>query len=177
VNYLRTIILGGLANKQHPRAIMNIADQVAKWLLSFQHIAMTTPVTVKIGKHVFPGAKYTEDREASVEERLYLIGELPASFRRSHKVCYRTVDSERDWYIAAWFRETGFSVEWRQVHRFGSHLILAQWSMPPGWTIDKFEAKPYRRVSMTIMPAGPAAPNVIQPTEENRNGDEHSNDE
>lgn len=154
---------------------MNVAVQVAKWLLSFQHIAMTTPVTVKIGKHTFSGARYTEDREGSAEERLYVVGELPASFRRSHKVCYRTADSDRDWFIAAWFLQQAFSVEWTQVHRFGSHFILALWSMPQGWEIDKFDAKPYRRVPMTIMPAGPDAPSINQPTEENDNGGDHSN--
>ena len=154
---------------------MDIATKVAKWLLSLQHIAMTTPVRVTIGKHTFPGAKYTEDREGSAEERLYLVGELPASFRRSHKVCYRTADSECDWYIAAWFRETGFSIEWRQVHRFGSHFILALWSMPQGWEIDKFDAKPYRRIPMTIMPVGPNDTTVNQPTEENENGGDHGN--
>ena len=156
---------------------MNIAEQVAKWLLSFQHIAMTTPVTVRIGRRTFPGAKYTEDREASVEERLYLVGELPASFRRSRKVCFRTSDSRCDWFIASWHRMVGFSREYQEVFRFANHFILAQWSMPEGWTIDKFEPKAYRRVPMTIMPVGPAASNVTQPTEENTNGDDHGNGE
>ena len=148
---------------------MNVAIQVAKWLLGFQHVAMTTPVTVKIGKRTYPGARYTEDRDGSSGERLYLIGELPRAFRRSHKVCFRTADSS-DWYIAAWFRMVGFSREWQEVFRFPNHIIVAEWSMPQGWTIDKFD-KPYRRVPMTITATGPDAPN-IQPTEETSDGDD-----
>jgi hypothetical protein len=155
---------------------MNVAEQVAKWLLSFQHVAMTTPVTVKIGKHTFSGARYTEDRESTVEEGLYLVGKCPARYRRA-KVCFRTADSQCDWYVASWFVMVGFSREWQDVFRFADHFSLKRWSMPPGWTIDKFEPKAYRRIPMTIMPAGPAAPDIIQPTEETNDGDDHRNGE
>jgi hypothetical protein len=124
----------------------------------------------------FPGAKYTEDRDGSPEERLYLVGELPASYRRSHKVCYRTADCDRDWYIAAWFLKTGENVEYHECHPFGNHFILALWSMPNGWTIDKCEPTPYRRMSITVTIVGPTDADVTQATEETTN-DDHGNGE
>jgi hypothetical protein len=154
---------------------MNIAISVAKWLLGLQHIATAVPVVVQIGKHTFPGARYTEDRDGNVEERLYLIGELPASYRRSHEVCYRTSDSQCDWFIAAWFLKTGENVEYHEAHPFGSHFILALWSMPQGWTIDRYEPKPYRRLPMTLTALGPTDADVNQTQEEHKNGDNHGN--
>jgi len=152
---------------------MNIAVSVAEWLLGLQHIATAIPVVVQIEKNTFPGAMYTEDRDGTPEERLYLIGELPAPFRSSHKVCFQTADSAREWYIVAWFLRTGKNVEYQECHPFGSHLILGLWSMPSGWTIDKYESKPYRRMPMTMTVLGPSDIDVNQPHEENRNGDGH----
>jgi hypothetical protein len=154
---------------------METAIAVAKWLLSLQHIAAAVPVMVQIGKQVFPGARYSLDQDGMPEERLYLVGELPASYRRSHKVCFRTADSERDWYIAAWFLQCAENTEYREAHPLGSHFLLAVWSMPDGWTIDKYESKPYCRVPMTVTIVGPGDADVKQPQERNENGDGHGN--
>ena len=151
---------------------MDIAIKVAKWLLSLQHIATAIPVLVQIGKQTFPGARYGEDRDGLAEERLYLVGELPDAFRQPHKACCRTAGSERDWYLVAWFLEVSETAEYREAHPFGSHLILALWSMPEGWTIDKYE--PYRRLPMVVTAVGPNDADAGQPQRERENGDPKS---
>ena len=44
-----------------------------------------------------------------------------------------------------------------EVHPFGSHFILAQWSPVENWAADQVGRKPYRRIPMTITEIGPAA--------------------
>ena len=151
---------------------MNIAIAVAKWLFSLQHIATAVPVLVQIGNRTFPGARYSEDRDGLAEERLYLVGELPDAFCQPHKACCRTTGSERDWYIAVWFLEVSETAEYREAHPFGSHFILALWSMPDGWTIDKYE--PYRRLPMVVTAVGPNDADAGQPQRERENGDPKS---
>ena len=90
------------------------------------------------------------------------------------RTCYRTDGSEYAWHLVAWFRERTACTEWREVHPFGSHFVLALWSPLENWAADQTERRPYRRLPMTITEVGPA-PTITQSTEENRNGDHNDN--
>ena len=93
-----------------------------------------------------------------------LLSPAPARLERRR---YRTPDCQRDWYIAAWFLKTGENVEYHECHPFESHFILALWSMPDDWEIDKFEERPYHRMPMTLTVLGPTDTDAKQPKAEN----------
>jgi hypothetical protein len=151
---------------------MDIAVSVANWLLGQQNITAAIPVFVQIGHRTYSAARYTEDRNGVEETRLYIVGEMPPFHNRMRRICYRTDDSGCDWHLIAWFRQKVACTEWSEVHKFGSHFILAQWSPVENWAADQCQKKPYHRITMTITDCGPSDFSVNQPSEENQNGDD-----
>ena len=144
---------------------MNIAISVAKWLLGLPHIMAVAPVSVKIGHRTYSAARYTESHNGVNEERLYVVGEMPPFHSQMRRICYRTDNSEYAWHLIAWFRQKATCTEWRQVHPFGTHFILALWSPIENWATDQYQAKPYRRIPMIISPCGgPNDVSVDQPS-------------
>ncbi len=123
-------------------------NNVATWLMGRQHVASAVSVTVQIGPRTYSAARYTDDRNG--ETRLYVLGEMPPLHNKMRGICYRTHNSEYDWHLVAWFRQNSACTEWSEVHPFGSHFILAQWSPVENWAADQCERKPYRRLPMTI---------------------------
>jgi hypothetical protein len=150
---------------EHPRTLMKLAISVAEWLLGRQNVTATTPVTVQIGRRTYSAVKYTETSRGFDETRLYVLGTPPPLHDKMRRLCYRTDDSNYDWHLIAWFRQRTACTEWQEVHPFGSHFILAQWSPVENWAADQVEKKPFRRTPMTIIEIGPA--NANEPTEEN----------
>lgn len=130
------------------------AQDVATWLNGLPRTA-AAPVLVRIGTQEFAGALYTQTRDVLVGSRayaagereyaqraLYLLGGLPASYRRSHRIVYRLGDSR--WYVASWFdRHTP-----NQFNPFGRMFQL----MPEadGFVVDAFEEKPYQEMGAEI---------------------------
>ena len=57
-------------------------NKVAEWLRGCPDTSEVSPVTVTIGKQTYHGAKYRQRGEESI----YLVGELPASYRHSTHV-------------------------------------------------------------------------------------------
>jgi hypothetical protein len=152
---------------------MNIAtSSVAKWLLGRKHITAATPVVVQIGCRKYNAVQYTHSENGVDETRLYVIGTLPPLHNKMKRLCYRTDGSGYDWHVIAWFIQRATCTEWDEVHPFGSHFLLAEWSPVENWAADQCGRTPYHRTPMTITPCvGPAdADDGQQPKEEQ---DEH----
>jgi hypothetical protein len=139
---------------------------VANWLRGLQNVNSATPVFVKIGRRVYSAARYTEDRNGVEETRLYVLGEMPPLHDKMRRLCYRTDNSGCDWHLIAWFRQKAVCIEWSETHKFGSHFILAQWSLIENWAADQVEKKPFHRLPMSIMDCGPTDADVNQHIEE-----------
>lgn len=127
--------------------------RVAKWLWARSTVLASSPVIVTISKRQYPGARYLQECDNVVLECLYLIGELPPLFRRG-RVCFRTSDSEeRDWHVTAWYRRVAGSIEYDEVHPFGSHLILDYYTELNSWATAQCDPK-LRRLKMVIEEVG-----------------------
>jgi hypothetical protein len=143
------------------------AMDIANWVLGLNHITAAVPVIVGIGHCLYPTARYTEKHGNVDEERLYVVGELPPFHGQMRRICYRTDDSEYAWLLVGWFRQRVTCTEWQEVHRFGSHFILALWSPLENWAADQCAKKPFRCVPITITHCdGPTEASVDQPHEE-----------
>jgi len=154
--------------------IMNIAVSVANWLRSRHNVSSAVPVIVQIGRRAYPAVRYTESEKGVEETRLYVLGEMPPLHDKMRRLCYRTDDSDYDWHIVAWLRQRTACTEWQEVHPFGSHFILAQWSPVENWAADQCEKRPFRRTPMSITKySRPADADVNQPSEEKDNGNSH----
>jgi len=142
----------------------HMAIAVAKWLLGRLNISTATPVIVQIGRRTYAAARYTESRNGSDEERLYLVGELPPLHNR-RRVCYTTDTTAEDtWHLISWQRTA--CIEWQEVQFGNSHFLLARFSSLHTWAADQCGRRPYRRVPMTIVEVGPPISDIKQPTEE-----------
>jgi hypothetical protein len=140
------------------------AIEVAKWLLTREHISTATPVSVQIGRRTYAAARYTENHNSADEERLYLVGELPPLHNR-RRICYQTGDDvEETWHLIAWQRTT--CTEWNEVQFGTSHVLLARFSSLHTWAADQCGRTPFRRIPMTIVEVGPPLSNIKQPSEE-----------
>jgi hypothetical protein len=154
--------------------IMNIAVSVAEWLLRRQNVTATTPVTVQIGRRTYPAVRYTETSRGFDETRLYVLGTLPPLHDKMRRLCYRTDDSDYDWHLVAWLRQRTACTEWQEVHPFGSHFILAQWSPVENWAADQCDKRPFRRTAMSITNCvGRTDADVNKPFEEKNDSNSH----
>ena len=145
------------------------AVYLANWLKGL-------PVIVQIGHRTYPAAQYTIESEHGIRKtRLYILGELPPLHSKMKRICYRTDDTGYDWHLLACFRQRTACTEWQEVHPFGTHFILAEFSPVENWATDQCEKKPLRRIPMKLTVLGPGEPGVNQPTEEKQNGDDHGN--
>jgi hypothetical protein len=143
------------------------AISIANWLRGLQNVISAVPVAVQIGHHTYSAGQYTENQNGVEEIRLYIVEEMPPFHNQMRRICYRTDDSGYDWHLIAWFRQKLACTEWQEVHRFGSHFILAQWLPVENWAADQCEKRPFRRIPMTIMHCdGPTDASVDQPHEE-----------
>ena len=132
---------------------MNIAtSSVAKWLLGQEHITAATPVVVQIGRRTYNAVKYTHTDNGVDETRLYVLGTLPPLHNKMTSLCYRTDGSGYDWHVIAWFVQRASCTEWDEVHPFGSHFLLAEWSPGENWAADQCGRTSYHRTPMTITP-------------------------
>ena len=91
---------------EHPRTSMSkeIATRVACWLRSKTRVKAARPVTVQIGRRSYSAARYTEANKRGLQDRLYIIGEMPPLQNRLRGVCYRTDHSDDGWHLLAWVR-------------------------------------------------------------------------
>ena len=143
-----------------------LATRVTHWLLSRKWVKTARPVTVQIGRRFYPAARYSQVHKGALQERLYIVGEMPPLQNRLRGVCYRTDHSDDGWHLLAWCRLTRRCVELQEASPFGTHFILVFWSALENWAGEQSEGRPYHRIPMTIMEVGPPAPDVNQPVKE-----------
>jgi hypothetical protein len=147
-----------------------LAIKVTHWLLSKKSVKAARPATVQIGRRYYPGARYSEAHKGVVQEKLYVVGEMPPLQNRLRGVCYRTDHSDAGWHLLAWLRLNHRCVELEEISPFGTHFILTFWSALDNWAGEQSEGRPYHRIPMTITEIGPPLPDVTQPTEEKQDG-------
>lgn len=132
---------------------------VVDWLKTLDHIEPAGPIGVKIGHSTYHGGAYFEKaREGSHREPImYLLGNLPASYKRSTHVCYRFPNETHDWYVAG-FADAAVASAMPQFHPFGPWFQLRQW--PSGIspfdgqeyeTIDHFNERAFTRVKIRLV--------------------------
>ena len=143
-----------------------IATRVACWLRSKTRVKAARPVTVQIGRRFYPAARYSEVQKRVLQEKLFVVGEMPPLQNRLRGVCYRTDHSDDGWHLLAWFRLKHRCVEWEEASPFGTHFVLVYWSAVENWAGEQAEGRPYHRIPMTITEIGPTTSDVSQPSEE-----------
>lgn len=122
---------------------------VYEWLRDNTSVRLVAPVAVKLGRETYHGASYFEPAPRT-EAVLYLLGNVPAAYKRSRRVCWQFDGDERDWYLAA-FADAAIAADLPEFHPFGAWFQLRQWpTVLPGGeraeTIDAYQQAPYRRL-------------------------------
>lgn len=121
--------------------------KLVDWLLSLgcKHVK---PVDVTIRGATYHGASYVDPKHPGNDERLMLLGELPAPYRRSTRTAF--VIDGADWYIATYWNADHAAKVGRpavdDMHPFAAEFMLCKWEVPDGTTIDRYEPRPYTRV-------------------------------
>lgn len=114
------------------------------WFISLgDHISDVRDVRVAIGRAIYDGVSYRDANFAN-EPRLYLLGDLPAAYKRSTHTAF--VIAGADWYVACYMPAERITPEFAPFHPFGPHFMLCRWQVPSGEAIDAYEPRPYTRV-------------------------------
>lgn len=116
---------------------MTIGTDISSWLHSLGYDARPAVSPLRIGSVSYVGAEYRHD----TVQRLYLLGDLPACYRRSSRVVFRIPHDERDWFVAT-YSDAAPSHPNRPP--FGPFFILHPWTAPE--PIDRYERTPRKRV-------------------------------
>jgi hypothetical protein len=121
------------------------------------------PVEVTIGRTTYEGVRYkqtrkvlegcrayTEGEREYVQEALYLLGDLPATYRRSRRIAFLIDGEEHEWYLASWVTDATAKSERYGMFHFEGHAAfqIMPWSV--GGKIDEHEERPYRRVAIRV---------------------------
>lgn len=124
-----------------------INHRIVKWLNSLQQVSDVQPITVTIKGTRYIGASYRDDIFGG-KLRLYLLGRLPACYRRSTRTVF--VIDNADWYIASYMRADRLNAENKRYHPFGEMFMLCRWQVSDGSAIDRWELRPYNRVAARV---------------------------
>lgn len=94
------------------------AYAVTSYLRSLDR-TFATPVLVKIGRTVYPGASYAQVRKTTApseahasgdgyycQTALYLLGDLPYAYRRRKATVFKVGRTRFVWYVAGWYDQT-----------------------------------------------------------------------
>ncbi len=139
-------------------------NSVAEWLHGLEGVFDAVPLSVQIGKAIYPAARYQqrltapENSEAwrrggreYVREMIYCVGARPAAYVKSGNTCFRFIGDDRDWYIAGYvLKDVASDPRYAEFHPFGEAFQLAPWSVPDGTAIDHYEPRPYARVGASF---------------------------
>ena len=119
-------------------------SKLVQWLKACDGVTHVSDVTMTIGKATWRGARYTQRGE----ERYYLIGYLPAGYRRE---CFRRNLDDRDWYVAGYMQNmVDLQAPHHAHHPFGRHWIMMCWDHERlGGRIDRHDTK-YLRKKVTF---------------------------
>lgn len=121
-----------------------------EWLNQFPQVSNTREIVVTIKGKRYLGAAY-RDSVFDNRDRYYLLGELPACYKRSSRTAF--VIDGADWYVACYLPKVQLLMltsEQATYHPFGEYFMLCRWQVPDGRTIDAYEIRPYNRVYATI---------------------------
>lgn len=121
--------------------------KLVEWLESLTNSLGAYPISVKIGKTTYEGAAFwrrnTGFNRDYVESGIYLLGDVPASYKRSRRVVYN-FGSSHEWYVACWAtKEIVNNPEFSEYHPFGIWFQLRPWR---NGKIDEFSYTPYKRI-------------------------------
>jgi hypothetical protein len=122
-------------------------SKLTDWLLSFPHVSDVREITATIKGKTYIGAHYC-DSNFNNEPRLYLLGDLPACYRRTTKTAF--VIDGADWYVACYMQSEPIPERFAAYHPCGKHFMLCQWKVTDGTPIDHYYLKPYDRVPTTL---------------------------
>lgn len=78
------------------------------------------PMWLTIGRSVYPAARYKQPRDYGAIKAIYVVGELPASYRRSSHTVFLAGNDK--WYLAAYYNQKPNS----QFHPLGHNFMLMQ---------------------------------------------------
>jgi hypothetical protein len=143
-----------------------IATKVARWLSSRRHIKAARPVKIQIGRRLYPAARYTEAHKRRLQEKLFIVGEMPPLHNRLKRACYRTDCTDDGWHLLTWFRLKRPCLEWEEACPFKTHFVLVFCSALENWADEQAEGRRLHRIPMTITELGPSNVDVTQPAEE-----------
>lgn len=137
-----------------------------EWLETTCGCREVIPVRVTIGRTVYEGCRYKQDRKASpgsraaregrgdyVQEAIYLLGGLPASYRRSRRLAFVIDGDEREWFVASWVTaKTAGTGAFAKFHFEGNPAFqIMPWSADS--QIDQYEDRPYERKQIEVLEA------------------------
>lgn len=129
---------------------------VAQWLRDMTTVTNAKPCSVTIGRTCYSGAHYWQLREHDgkqfTQEAYYLLGALPASYKRSTRTCYRfTKYGTRDWYVVCHMPAERITAEYALYHPHGASFTLMPYDgTPAAPTIDHLEPHVYTRITAHV---------------------------
>jgi hypothetical protein len=128
--------------------------KLVEWLSQFPAVSDVREISVSIKGTTYNGASY-RDSNFGDKPRLYLLGALPACYRRSSRTAF--VIGGNDWYVACYMeaRRIEENPSFAPFHPCGEHFMLCRWEVPDGSAIDRFELRPYNRVPVLASFPGP----------------------
>ena len=103
-------------------ATQNPVDRLKEYFSNLPGITCLGAVNVKIGKSNWSGVKY---HDANWEgDRLYLLGDLPNTYKRSSNTGYKNGDDV--WYVACYYASReDHPASVKEFQSFGNNFILA----------------------------------------------------
>jgi hypothetical protein len=124
------------------------ANDVANYLRTLPNCSGVLPVAVTIKGTRYEGAAYIDEAHNKEETRFYLLGELPACYRRSRHTTFRFDGDSRDWYIAGYMPRENLKPENARYNPCGINFLLMAWNHSSA--IDAHEPTPYARVAARL---------------------------
>ena len=141
-----------------------IATRVAHWLRSRTMLRPQGPSPFRLVVASIQRHDTSRLTKGVLQERLYIIGEMPPLQNRLRGVCYRTDHSDDGWHLLAWCRLKRRCVELQEASslRHPFHLALSVGVGELGCRTEP-KARRYHRIPMTITELGPPASDINQP--------------
>lgn len=135
---------------------------LAEWLKTLPNVVSSEPVIVTIGRTTYEQAGrydilitppkgsigYVQKAPATLEHRIYVVGDLPASYVRSSRVIYMAGDEQ--WFIAG-YSPNPIPEDKSKYHPWGHWFGLHRWDFTePMEEYDLRSERPYDRMKITL---------------------------
>lgn len=97
------------------------------------------------------GKPYTAvEYEQAGQTRLYVLGKLPACYRRSAKTMFRINGGDCDWYVACYMQKEPIEPHFAPFHPCGINFMLFAWDHASHKRIDYYEPRTRDRVNILL---------------------------